>query len=110
MNALAGKQDTQASLAPEGIVSPQGPDLALLGRGPWPPSGTLRAPAEGSQALEALLPVARGPAEVGGSGPADGPQGSLLTATLSPQVPVDFQWAPSVDGVGGGRVSSTLKR
>ncbi len=91
MNTLAGEQDRQAALAHEGIVSSQGPALALLGRGPWPPSEALRAPAEGCPALGAVLPVVRGPAETGGSGPTDGPQGGLGGAALGEQVPVDFQ-------------------
>ncbi len=61
MDALAGQQDRQGSLAPEGIAPPQGPDLALPGRGPWPPWEALRASAEGCQALGTLLPIARGP-------------------------------------------------
>ncbi len=51
MNALAGQQDVQAALAPEGIALLQGPDLALPGRGPWPPAETLQSSAEGCQAL-----------------------------------------------------------
>ena len=75
-----------------------------MGRRPLPGSGALRAPAEGCQAVRATLPVACCPAEVGGSRPADGPQGGLLTAALGPQVPVGFQLASSFDRLGGRRI------
>ena len=102
--ALAGEQDADRQAAHEGVPPARAPDRLLVLARPPRRARVARRPRLRRQAAQAVLAVARLPAEVRRPRPADRPQRGGLRAALGAQLAVGLQPAQPFERLGRGRL------